>query len=242
MILKRKKSKKKLIKLRNRILLVLLFIVIDIFLVFSFIRIKNAINVNKLNKRFYELLEVNFTSNNYNTKIDTTGKYKIVEEAMDNYFIDYSSKVREVLDIINSDKLNSLLTINNYSNDAPQFVDSIDYINNTREDLNVRFAELYNYSNESYIDNYIRNISKDPEVRKIFKKYIYSIEANDHFDDCNSLLKKKQNEVNNILDVSRDVMYFLVANNGKWIIKDEQIQFANNDLKVQYDGFISRIK
>ena len=71
---------------------------------------------------------------------------------------------------------------------------------------------------------------------------MYSIEANNYFDDCHSLLKAKQDEVNNILDVAKELFTFLASNDGKWLIKDGQIQFANNDLKNQYDGYISRIK
>ena len=242
MELKRKKGKSKKSELRNRILLVLLFIAIDIFLIFSFIRIREAVNINQLNKKFNELLEINFTSDNYNNETNTTGKYKIVEEAMNNYFIDYSKKTKEVLDIVSDDRIKSLLSIDNYSSGDPQFTNNINYVTTTREDLNVRFAELNNYSSEEYIDNYISKISDDSKVKETFKRYMYSIEANDHFDDCNSLLKKKQDEVNNILDVSREVFTFLAANDGKWIIKDGQIQFANNDLKVQYDGYIARVK
>ena len=71
---------------------------------------------------------------------------------------------------------------------------------------------------------------------------MYSIEANNHFDDCNSLLKAKQDEVNNILVVSKEVFDFLAANEGRWLVKDGQIQFASSSLKEQYDGYISRIK
>lgn len=240
MELKRKKGRKK--QLRNRILLIVLFVAIDIFLIYSFIRIREAVNINQLNNKFNELLEVNFTSNNYDNETNTTGKYKIAEDAMNNYFISYSTKTREILDIINDDRIKSLLSIENYSSEDQQFNNNLNYVTNTRKDLDVRFAELYNYSSEEYIDNYIGKVSSDPKVKKIFKKYMYSIEANDHFDDCNSLLKKKQAEINNILDVSKEVFTFLAANEGKWLIQDGQIQFANNDLKVQYDGYIARVK
>lgn len=237
-----KRNKKRKIELRNRIILIVVFIIIDIFLIFSFIRIRDAVNINQLNNKFNKLLDINFTSNDYDNKTNTTGKYKIVEEAMNEYFISYSTKTREVLDITSSDKLKTLLSVENYNSGDSQFTDSINYVTSTREDLDKRFSELYSFSSEEYIDKYISNISSDLKVRKLFKEYMYSIEANDHFDDCNSLLRKKQEEVNNILDVSKEVFIFLVTNNGKWLIQDGQIQFANNDLKNQYDSYIARIK
>ena len=241
MELNRKKDRKRKIDLKNRILLIIIFIIIDIFLIFSFIRINEAVNINQLNTRFYELLDINFTSDDYNNKTTTTGKYKIVESAMNDYFIDYSKKSKKILDIIDSDKLKTLLSVDNYSNDS-KFVDSISYVTTTRKDLDNRFEELYNFPNEKYIKQYISKISDDPKVNKLFIDYMYSIDANNHFDDCNSLLRVKQKEVNNILDVSLEVFNFLNSNEGNWIIKDGQIQFANNNLKQQYDGFISRIK
>ena len=161
---------------------------------------------------------------------------------MNDYFIDYSNKSKEILDIINSDDLTSLLSVNNYSKGDPRFTDSLNYVTSTREDLDMRFDELYNYSTEEYIDKYINNINDNKEVKRLFKKYMYSIEANNHFDDCNHLLKAKQDEVNNILDTSKEVFNFLSTNEGKWLIKDGQIQFASSALKEQYDGYISRVK
>ena len=241
MELNRKKSKKKKIELKTKILLIILFVIIDIFLIFSFIRIKDAVNDNHLNNRFRELLDISFTSNDYDNSISTTGKYKDVEKAMNEYFINYSNKAKEVLDIINDDKIKNLLSVDNYNKD-PKLTDSISYVTSTREDLDNRFNELYNYSSEEYIEEFIKKRSNDKKVKFLFKKYMYSIDSNNHFDDCNSLLKAKQDQVNNILDVSKEVFTFLASNEGKWIIKDNQIQFANNSLKEQYDGYISRIK
>ena len=237
----KRKSRKRKIDLKHRIILVVLFIMIDIFLVVSLIRIAGAVNNSHLNNRFNELIEINFLSDDYDDKTSTTGKYKIVEKAMNDYFMDYSKKSKEILDIVNSDQLKTLLSIDNYSKD-PKFADSLNYVNTTREDLDKRFDELYKYSTEEYIDNYISKISDDKKVKELFKKYMYSIEANNHFDDCNSLLKAKQDEVNNILDISKEVFNFLNANEGKWLVKDGQIQFASGTLKEQYDGYISRVK
>lgn len=242
MELNRKKSKKSKIELRTKILLVILFVIIDIFLIFSFIRIREAVSINKLNNKFNDLLEVSFISDDYDDSVSTTGKYRVVEKAMNDYFIGYSDKSKEVLDIINSNELKNLFTVDNYGKGDPQFSSSINYVVTTRADLDKRFEELYNYSTEEYIESYINKISDDKKVRKLFKDYMYSIEANNYFDDCNSLLKAKQDEVNNILDVAKELFTFLASNDGKWLIKDGQIQFANNDLKNQYDGYISRIK
>jgi len=239
--LRRKKNKKKKIELKHKILLVILFLIIDIFLLFSFIKIAQAVNENHLSNRFNKLLEINFLSDDYDDKTSTTGNYKVVEEAMNDYFNDYSNKSKEILDIINSKELTSLLSIDNYSKD-PKFSSSLNYVTTTREDLDKRFEELYNYSSEEYIKEYINKKSNNKKVQDLFMKYMYSIEANNHFDDCNSLLKNKQEEVNNILDVSKEVFTFLINNEGKWLIKDGQIQFASGSLKEQYDGYISRIK
>lgn len=241
MELKRIKGKNK-IDLKYKIILLIIFIIIDVFLIFSFIKIKNAVSINQLNNRFNELLEINFTSDDYDNKTTTGGKYKIVEKAMNSYFIEYSDKTKELLDIINSDRLKSLLSVDNYEKEEHQFNDSISYIDSTKEDLNTRFNELYSYSNEENIEKYIKDISNDPKVIELFNNYMLSIEAYNYFDDCNSLLKAKQNEVNNILDISKEVLVFLKANDGKWIIKDNQIQFANTSLKQQYDDYISKVK
>ena len=242
MELRRKKNKKNKIELKNRIILIAIFIIIDIFLIFSFIRIAHAVNENHLNNRFNELLDINFLSDDYNDKTDTTGKYRIVEKAMNDYFIEYSNKSKEVLDIINSEQLKTLLSVDNYNKGDPKFTDSINYVVSTKTDLDKRFDELYNYSTEEFIEKYIDKKSDDKKVKELFKKYMYSIEANNHFDDCNSLLKAKQDEVNSILVVSKEVFDFLAANEGRWLVKDGQIQFASSSLKEQYDGYISRIK
>ena len=242
MKLNRKKNKKNKFDLKQKVILIIIFIIIDIFLIFSFIRIREAVNINQLNNKFDELLEIKFTSNDYSDEVNTTGKYKIVEKAMNDYFSNYSEKSREVLDITNSDKLSSLLSIESYNTEDHQFTETVNYITKTREDLDNKFEDLYNLSTEEGIEKYINNISDDPKVVNTFKKYMLSTDAKAHFDDCNSLLKKKQDEVNNILDVSREVFYFLIINDGKWLVKDGQIQFANDSLKQQYDSYIVKVK
>ena len=149
--LKRRKNKKFLLNNRTKIILLVIFIVIDIFLIYSFIKVREAVNINQLNNEFYELLEVNFTSGDYDSRVNTSGKYGEAEKAMIDYFKAYSDK--------------------------------------TKEDLDKKFNELYNYSSEESINKYIESVSDDKKVRKLFKDYMLSIDANNYFDDCNTLLK-----------------------------------------------------
>ena len=240
--LKRRKNKKFLLNNRTKIILLVIFIVIDIFLIYSFIRVREAVNINQLNNEFYDLLEVNFTSGDYDNKVNTSGKYGVVEKAMIDYFKDYSDKTKEILKVVNDKEFTNLLSVENYNSEDKEFKEDINYIIKTKEDLDNKFNELYNFSSEESITKYIDGVSDDKKVRKLFKDYMLSIDANNYFDDCNTLLKKKQEEIDTILDTSRDVFYFLVVNNGKWLIKDDQIQFANNSLKQQYDDYIAKIK
>lgn len=239
MKLKRKKSKK---EKKNRIILIIVILLIDIFLILSFIRINEAININNLNHRFYHLLEINITSDEYDNKLDTTGKYRTAEKAMNCYFIDYSKDVKALLDVISDNELTSLLSVDKYNNENNNLNNKISMIDKTREDLDNKFNKLYDYSKEDSIKRYIRSKTTNKGAIEVFNKYMLSIDAHDHFDDCNSILKAKQDEVNNILETSKEVYTFLINNEGKWLIKDNQIQFANGSLKEQYDGMVSKVK
>ena len=239
MKLKRKKSKK---EKKNRIILIIVILLIDIFLILSFIRINEAININNLNHRFYHLLEINITSDEYDNKLDTTGKYRTAEKAMNSYFIDYSKDVKALLDVISDNELTSLLSVDKYNNENNNLNNKISMIDKTREDLDNKFNKLYDYSKEDSIKRYIRSKTTNKGAIEVFNKYMLSIDAHDHFDDCNSILKAKQDEVNNILETSKEVYTFLINNEGKWLIKDNQIQFANGSLKEQYDGMVSKVK
>ena len=76
-------------------------------------------------------------------------------EAIKTYLDNYAVSLQSILDVISSDEYNNLLSVDNYKNDGPSFVISINYIENTKRSFNENIDMLILNSDKDNISNYI---------------------------------------------------------------------------------------
>ena len=94
-------------------------------------------------------------------KTVTAGDYAVVEQTIKQYLKECVDYTAGIMDIINSGKIEQLVTANNYESDGPDFVESTKYISETRaklEEAKTKFTDMLSEEKvKSYIEGKVDN-------------------------------------------------------------------------------------
>ena len=168
----------------------------------------------------------------------TKGDYKVVEIAFKSYLSDAFDNVFEIMDILEDDKMVSLLTVSNYQEDGPLFEDSLKYISETRTRLQELSDSYYSFFTEKKAMSYIEDKGLD--------SYYIDLYRNEYVGDINSPSEDKtlENSINKIIELlnnSEEIINFLKNNKDYWHVEEESIVFDNNQLVDQYNSLIDKL-
>lgn len=226
---------------RRKFLLLFGFIVLNMFMVVSFLVIRDATMENDLKNEMEDIQKLDITKDNFNTKIKTRGKYGIVEKAMKGYLNDCSLEIQNISKIINDDKLSKVLSYDNYSSDGPSFTTSLEYLNSTKDSFNNSMDSVINKMDNENVKNYIYEKIDDKYYVSLYNDLMLSSEMKSKYSDTKTLLEDTKTRFNNILDTSIEVLNFLVLYQDSWVLEDNQIKFQNDNLYNYYNELISKI-
>ena len=169
----------------------------------------------------------------------TTGDYKIVETSFKTYLSDAFDSVFQMVDILNDDRLVSILTIENYQNDGPDFIETKAYITETKTKLEELKNSYYSYLTEDKAMSYIENKGLDSYYIDLYKdEYVGDIESAKE----DRSVENSINQIIELLDVSEEIINFLSANSDSWTIEDELIIFNTEQLSNQYLELVNKIQ
>ena len=115
--------------------------------------IRDMTSRNIIKKEVIALSELQFTEDNFNTDIKSSGEYAIVETAIKKYLDDYATEVQILLSVKDDELLSGLLDSDNYLRDGPLFDESFEYIELTKNNFNYNMDILMNRINEEAIYN-----------------------------------------------------------------------------------------
>ena len=219
---------------KKRIIYEVVIISLCLLIVSGFLIVRNKIQTNKLKKEIHEVASLDLGKYKFNKELKCSGNYAVVEEAIKTYLSDYTTTFEEVNNIMNDEKLTNILSVNNYKEDAPEFKESLKYLNSKEKEYTKKIDFLIKSSDKVY--NYIYKYTKDRHYIKLYRNII-SEEAIDskttkYKDD---LIKHKEDSLK-VFKYSNDIINFLVTNKGKWKIDGNVIKFDNTDLLNAYNG------
>lgn len=227
---------------RRKFLLIFCFIILDMFLLIGFLVIRDATLLNNLEKEVLELTKLDITKDRYNRKIKSRGNYAIVEGAIKEYLDDYATSLQEVLAVIKDKNLTKILSYDNYSTDGPDFKKSFTYLSDTKKDFNNKIDKLIENSEENKITSYINTKITDPYYIGLYKDLMSTEDIIDEFNETRTLLEKTKVRVNNVFDVSTEVLNFLVTNKDSWSVEDGEIKFLTTDLYNYYITLVGKLQ
>lgn len=211
------------------------------FLIIGFLVVRDATMLNTLKKEVLELNKLDVTTDRFNSEIVSSGDYAVVEKAIKEYLDEYAVLLQEVLLIVDDSKLTTILSYDNYVKDGPEFTESLNYLNTTKERFNKNIDILVNNLEEDNIKGFINNKIDDPYYIDLYIELMLNEDMKDSFEETKKLLVKTKSKVSNVIDVSNEVLQFLVLNKEDWVVEDGEIKFRTDELFNHYNSLIAKI-
>lgn len=231
--------------MKKKILIVLLIIIVIALVGVGYFVFTDMMQEDKLKTELSELNDLvnaeNINMDAVNEKLDrriTTGDYEKVEDAYKSYLRDNFDNSIQIANILNDEKITTLLTVENYESDGKDFTESKEYITNTRETLEECKAKYTEFLTEEKAMSYINDKGLDSYYTDLYK--------NEFIGDMSSAsqdttVQDSIDEVIGILNTTEEVLNLLSENQDSWKIDGENISFNSESLSNQNDELINSL-
>ena len=231
--------------MKKKVLIAILIIIVIAIAVVGYFVFSDMMQEDKLKTELSELQQLVNTENidmdAINSRLDrtvTTGDYAVVENAFKSYLRDNFDNSIQIAEILNDEKITTLLTVENYESDGKDFTESKEYITNTRETLEECKAKYTEFLTEEKAMSYINDKGLDSYYTDLYK--------NEFIGDMSSAsqdttVQNSIDEVITILNTSEEVLNLLSENQNSWEIDGENISFNSESLSNQYDELVKSL-
>lgn len=216
----------------------------------AFLVIRNFMTDGKVQREIKEIYDLIYNSDEETydletiyTKLDdvvSNDGYAIVEIVAKDYLSDVFDKILELEDIINDEKMNNILTVPNYQEDGPNFTDTINYLDETKQKVLNLKASMLGDLEVNTIMSYIINEELEESYIDLYGSLEFAKEKN---------INKNKENIESAVDsfVSQiegmeKVLEFLSKNKNEWKINDDMIIFDDTSLSNEYNDMISSIR
>lgn len=231
---------------KKKIIFIVIGIIILILLgIFGYMVVDEMNQTNKLIVEVDEISQMfNQTSIDYDAieqKLTTNvskGDYLVVEKAVKQYLSDGLTSMKELQEIVDDDRITTLLTIENYSEDGPDFVNTKEYIQNTRTTLENLKNQFISYTTQEKMDEYISDKGLDEYYIELYNELM----GGDKIMQSDiEELESSLDSIINMLNNTEIVIDFLIENKDSWQVQGENIMFFSNELVNEYNELTSNI-
>ena len=227
---------------RKKLFLIFIFTFFNIFLIIGFLIINDAVNESNLKSEIRRLDSLEISEDRFNVTIKSRGDYEFVESAIKTYYDEYAMNLQAVLNILESDEFKRLLLIDNLKKITSNYDDSFKYIKITRREFNKKIEILILMSDINEIKNNIFSYIDDEYYVDLYNDLMFNSRiCTDIINNKDDLIKLKE-QINNNLNLSEEILTFLIENKSKWKIEEEEIKFDNKILLDKYNILISKLK
>lgn len=216
----------------------------------AFLVIRNFMTDGKVQREIKEIYDLIYNSDEETydletiyTKLDdvvSNDGYAIVEIVAKDYLSDVFDKILELEDIINDERMNNVLTVTNYKEDGPNFTDTINYLDETKQKVLNLKASMLGDLEVNTIMSYIINEDLEESYIDLYGTLEFAKESN---------INKNKENIESAVDsfVSQiegmeSVIDFLIENKNEWEINDDMIVFDDTSLSNEYNDMISSIR
>ena len=231
--------------MKKKVLIAILIIIVIAIAIVGYFVFSDMMQEDKLKTELSELQQLVNTENidldAVNERLDriiTSGDYAQVENAFKSYLRENFNNSIEIANILNDEKLTTLLTVENYESDGKDFIESKEYITNTRTTLEECKNKYTEFLTEEKAMSYINDKGLDSYYTDLYK--------NEFIGDMSSatkdtIVQDSIDEVITILNTSEEVLNLLSENQNAWEIEGEKIVFNSESLSNEYDELINSL-
>ena len=231
--------------MKKKVLIAVLIIIVIALVVIGYFVFSDMMQEDKLKTELTEIyqltnaetIDMDAINERLNRTI-TKGDYAVVEEAFKSYLKDNFDNSIEIANILNDEKLTSLLTVENYKEDGKDFTESKNYITTTKatlENCKEKYTEFLteekamSYINDKGLDSYYTDLYKEEVVGDIEPA------------ESDGLVEKSIDEVISILNTSEEILNLLSENKDSWEIDEDTIVFSSESLSDQYNELVDTL-
>lgn len=212
-------KKKTILKYLTLILLILISIIVGYTLT------NNKRQEELLKKELIKLVEKDLVIDNYDIKIKTKGEYAKIEKKLKKHYKELSNNIKTINSYLDNQDLINILSLDNIKNNAPNFENSYNLINDVKDKLNSSITIVSNLSSEESI----KEILDDKELDYI----------KEELKELSNIKEENQIIVDNLnifLNKVEEILNLLKNNTNNWYIKDNQLYFKTNKLVNEYNN------
>lgn len=173
--------------------------------------------------------------------IKTSGDYAKVETAVKTYLSDCAVEFKEMMAIINDEKLTNVLTVENYKNDGKEFNESLAYIDETINKLENISNKIDILMNKEEIMKYIQEYNLSESYNQLFEKLMFDEDTEKELQEAQTQIQLATIELKNTLEVEKETLKFLKQNKSNWTIENDTIVFYSQSLINQYNALIQKL-
>lgn len=231
--------------MKKKVLIVLLIIIVIALVGVGYFVLTDMQQEEKLKTELSELNDLvnaeNIDMDAVNEKLDrriTTGDYEKVEDAYKSYLRDNFDNSIQIANILNDEKITTLLTVENYLEDGKDFTESKEYITNTRTTLEECKNKYTDFLTEQKAMSYINDKGLDSYYTDLYK--------NEFIGDMSSVsqdttVQDSIDEVIGVLNTSEKVLNLLSENQDSWELDGENISFNSENLSNEYGELVNSL-
>lgn len=227
----------------NKTKYIILGIILILFTItISYLIINNIKQEDLLKQEITNLSNRDLLTDNYDSKVKTTGKYAYIEKKIKNHYKKLSDNTKIINNYLSDKELIQILSATNIKNDGPTFTNSYKTLKNTREKLSETMQEITNLCNKDKIKNLIDKDKVDNNSYELYLELIYNKESLEAFTKTKDEMQTINNNLNTFLDKVEVMLNMLEKNSNNWFIEDEQLYFKTNTLVKQYNDLYNDLK
>ena len=231
--------------MKKKVLIAVLIIIVIALVVTGYFVFSDMMQEDKLKTELTEIyqltnaetIDMDAINERLNRTI-TKGDYAVVEEAFKSYLKDNFDNSIEIANILNDEKLTSLLTVENYKEDGKDFTESKNYITTTKatlENCKEKYTEFLteekamSYINDKGLDSYYTDLNKE--------EFVGDIETT----ESDGIVEESIDEVISILNTSEEILNLLSENKDSWEIDGDTIVFSSESLSDEYNELVDAL-
>ena len=231
--------------MKKKVLIAVLIIIVIALAVIGYFVFSDMMQEDKLKTELSEIyqltnaetIDMDAINERLNRTI-TKGDYAVVEEAFKSYLKDNFDNSIEIANILNDEKLTSLLTVENYKEDGKDFTESKNYITTTRTTLENCKEKYTEFLTEEKAMSYINDKGLDSYYTDLYKEeFVGDMETS----ESDGIVESSIDEVISILNTSEEILNLLSENQDSWEIDGEIIVFSSESLSDEYNELVDAL-
>ena len=231
--------------MKKKVLIAVLIIIVIALVVMGYFVFSDMMQEDKLKTELSEIyqltnaetIDMDAINERLNRTI-TKGDYAVVEESFKIYLKDNFDNSIEIANILNDEKITSLLTVENYKEDGKDFTESKSYITATRTTLENCKEKYTEFLTEEKAMSYINDKGLDSYYTDLYKEeFVGDIETA----ESDGIVESSIDEVISILNTSEEILNLLSENKDSWEIDGEIIVFSSESLSDEYNELVDAL-